>query len=586
MRHLITACAAASFVAFGGAAFAEPSDDLDALATDYQAFLLANNPIEAGRRGDADAARRLPSNTPETLAAEQAGYTDFLTRTNAIPTDELTDQERATQGLLRHEIAIALLGYEYDTARAPFVNDSGFFTTLGYIARSTPLRTTADADALLDRYREAPRFTAEHIANMRRGLESGWIQPALVVDRVIAIVEAQQVGNPLEHALYAPFADLPDTIPASERERLRNEAQMALVTGIADAKTQTLAFFRDEYRPVARDTIGALELPGGPEWYAARVKSFTTLDLTPAEVHQIGVDEVARIKADMEAIIEEVEFEGSFAEFLEFLRTDDQFYAETPEQLLMEAAWISKRIDGQMPAFFATLPRLSYGVIKVPDDIAPAYTTGRYFGGDYDNGVSGSFVVNTYALRERPLYELPSLALHEGVPGHHHQISLADEIEGLPEFRSTVYVTAFGEGWGLYSETLGDEMGIYETPYERFGMLSYQMWRACRLVADTGMHAMGWDRAQAEACFLENSALSRGNITTEVDRYIAWPGQALAYMIGKMKITELRGRAEDALGEDFDVRRFHDAVLLQGAVTMEMLDEQIDRWIADELAED
>lgn len=583
--HRILAAAAASLAA-ACASIAAPSHDLDALASDYQAFLLANDPIQAGLEGDAEAAGRLPSVTPETLAAERAGYAGLLARAEAISSDALDDQERATRGLLIHEINVALLGYDYDTARAPFVNDSGFFTTLDYLARSTPLRTVADADALLARYRDYPRYAAENIANMRRGLETGWIQPALVVDRVIAILEAQQVGNPLEHALYEPFKTLPDSWSEEDRTRIRNEAQMALAADLGSAFAETLAFFKDEYRPRARESLGALELPEGPAWYAARVKQYTTLDVTPEEVHLIGLDEVARIRAEMDAIIDEVGFDGAFAEFLEFLRTDDQFYADTPEELLMAAAWIAKRTDGQMPAFFATLPRLSYGVIKVPDAIAPAYTTGRYFGGDYDNGVAGNFVVNTYALRERPLYELPALALHEGVPGHHHQISLASEIEGLPEFRRNVYVTAFGEGWGLYAESLGEEMGIYRTPYERFGKLSYEMWRACRLVADTGLHAMGWSRAEAEACFLENSALSRGNITTEVDRYIAWPGQALAYKIGQMKITELRGRAEAALGEDFDVRRFHDAVLLQGAVTMEMLDDQIDRWIAAELAGD
>jgi len=281
----------------------------------------------------------------------------------------------------------------------------------------------------------------------------------------------------------------------------------------------------------------------------------------------------------MDEIIKETKFEGSFKEFLNFLRTDEQFYAKSAEDLLKEAAWIAKRIDGQMPRYFGTLPRLSYGVIPVPDEIAPNYTTGRYWGGNPEQGLAGNYVVNTYDLSQRPLYNLPALTLHEGVPGHHHQISLAQEMKDVPEFRQSLYPNAFGEGWGLYSEKLGVEMGIYRTPYEQFGRLTYEMWRACRLVVDTGMHWKGWTRDQAEACFLENSALAPHNIRTEVDRYISWPGQALAYKIGELKILELRKRAEGKLGADFDIRNFHDEVLSAGGIPLNILEDRIDAWI-------
>ena len=361
---------------------------------------------------------------------------------------------------------------------------------------------------------------------------------------------------------------------------MRADALAAIKDSVAPAYTEMLAFLETEYVP--RPALAASSLPNGQDWYRALAKYHTTLDTSPDDIHAIGQAEVARIRDEMKAIIEEVEFEGSFAEFLAFLRSDDQFYAETPEELVNAASRIAKRADARMPDLFGYLPRLSYGVEPVPAAIAAGYTAGRYIHGNPKRGVSGTYLVNTYNLRARPLYELPALTLHEAVPGHHHQVAITQELEDAAEFRRHIYLNVFGEGWGLYSEHLGYEMGIYRTPYERFGALSYEMWRACRLVVDTGLHWLGWTREQAEACFLENSALSQGNITTEVDRYIAWPGQALAYKIGEMKIKELRARAEEALGEDFDVRAFHDVVLKDGSVTLTMLEAKVDRWIAEQ----
>ncbi len=334
--------------------------------------------------------------------------------------------------------------------------------------------------------------------------------------------------------------------------------------------------------PAARDSLGARDLPGGEDLYRALVQQHTTLDLTPEEVHARGQAEVARIRAEMDAVIAETGFEGDFAEFLDFLRTDPQFYAQSERELMMAASYLAKKADDAMPAFFHHLPRLSYGVRPVPAAIAPNYTTGRYWPGDAESGQAGGYMVNTYRLDQRPLYELPALTVHEAVPGHHHQIAIAQELENVPEFRKQGYITAFGEGWGLYTEFLGVDMGMYETPYEHFGRLTYEMWRACRLVADTGIHWYGWSRDEAEACFLENSALAPLNITNEVSRYISWPGQALAYKTGELLIRELRSDAESQLGEAFDLAAFHDRILDEGGVPLGYLEDKMRTWISDQ----
>ena len=351
-----------------------------------------------------------------------------------------------------------------------------------------------------------------------------------------------------------------------------------LVNAVMPAYAAFQRFFESEYRPAARTTIDASALPDGKAYYADLVRYFTTLpDATPERIHEVGVAEVARLRGEMEAILRDVNHDGSFADFVDFLRADPQFYAKTPEELLREAAWIAKEIDGKLPQYFGTLPRMPYAVKPVPDALAPNYTAGRYNPGPI--GAAGEYWVNTYALHTRPLYVLPSLTLHEAVPGHHLQIALARELADLPQFRSSFFPHAFGEGWALYSEKLGEEMGIYHTPYQRFGRLIYEMWRACRLVIDTGMHAMSWTREQARQFLASNTALSMHEVRTEVDRYIAWPGQALAYKVGELKIVELRKRAEATLGAAFDLRAFHDAVLDNGGVTLAVLESRIDAYV-------
>jgi uncharacterized protein (DUF885 family) len=373
-------------------------------------------------------------------------------------------------------------------------------------------------------------------------------------------------------------------VPEGERERLRRAGRAAVMEGAVPAYRSFLRFFEDEYRPGARETLGASELPEGEDYYTFLVQKFTTLEVTPDEVHRIGLAEVERIYAEMEAVIEEVGFEGTFEEFLTFLRTDPRFYPESAEALLERASRIAKRMDAELPRFFETLPRLPYGVEPVPDHIAPKYTAGRYVSAPKGSTEAGTYWVNTYNLPSRPYYALEALSLHEAVPGHHLQGALAQELDDLPDFRQYSYISAFGEGWGLYSERLGLEAGFYTDPYSNFGRLTYEMWRACRLVVDTGLHSKGWTRQQARDYLAARTALSLHEITTETDRYIAWPGQALAYTRGELEIRALRAEAEEALGPRFDIRKFHDTVLLHGSVPLPVLAENVRRWIAEQKA--
>ncbi|MGF1461653.1 MAG: DUF885 family protein [Maricaulaceae bacterium] len=570
---------AALLAAAATSAHAQADAELQTLIADFESFELERDVIRSGREGDLDALSRLPDVRPETIAAQLDQAQAFLKRAMAIPTRDLDAEDQLNRDLLIWVLENRLARGAFDEARMPFVNDSGFHAQLLQLSSQTWPRDLRDAEAWLNRLLDAPRFFDQNVANMRRGLEGGWTQPVDVVGRVIDQlgVFADEAGA--DSPLLNPIRNLGPQVSPEQKADLLARGEAIIDHTVQPAFQSLLDFFETEYLPRARPTPGVGGMPEGLAWYETLARFHTTTEMSPRAIHKLGLREVERIRARMDAVIEETGFEGSFKEFLTFLRTDEQFYAKSEKELLREWAWISKTIDGKMPAYFRTLPRLSYGVRDVPAALAPAYTTGRYWPGDPEAGRAGFSVVNTYDLRARPLYELKSLALHEGVPGHHHQFALAQEIDGVPKFRKRTYITAYGEGWGLYTEFLGEEMGMYETPYELFGRLSYEMWRACRLVVDTGLHALGWTRAQAEACFLENSALSKANITTEVDRYIAWPGQALAYKIGELTIKRLRSEAEEALGERFDVRDFHDAVLLRGAVPLELLEARIEAWV-------
>lgn len=560
------------------------ADTLESLIADFERAEMMNDPITAGERGDRTALRKLPDASLAAQQAADARLEAFIRRHRALRRSgglaDLSDEDRLNYDLLGFVLDQRKRLVPFDQARIPFTNDSGFFNAMIYLARQTRFERAEDYEAYAARLTQLPRYLSQNKENMRRGMADNFMAAKQILPGVIEITRTLAETDWAEHPLYQPFADMPDQIDAEDQTRLRALGEAAMKSSVIPAYTRLLSFMEDEYLPKARAQAGIGATEAGRDYYRALVKHFTTLDITPDEVHELGLSEVARIRAEMDEVIEDVGFEGTFAEFLNFLRTDPQFYAKSEKELLMYASWLAKKIDGQMPAFFGTLPRLSYGVIKVPDSIAKSYTTGRYWGGSPESGRAGNYVVNTYDLKQRPLYNLPALTAHEGVPGHHHQIALGQELEDLPDFRKSLYPTAFGEGWGLYSEKLAAEMGLYETPYDRFGQLSYEMWRACRLVVDTGMHWKGWTREQAEACFLENSALSTSNIRTEVDRYISWPGQALGYKIGELKILELRAKAEAALGDAFDIRTFHDAVLLQGGLPLSVLEVQIDRYIA------
>lgn len=554
-------------------------DTLNKLIADFEAAELANNPYTAGNDGDREALRRLPDVSQEADQARNTLNEEFLARhvmLKDIKRDEVAQLNYDLLGFVLHQRRRQA---PFDGARLPFTNDSGFFNELSYVGRQTNFETADDYEAYAARLSALPRYFGQHKTNMRRGVETNYTASAEILPGIIETVKGLAEVDVKSHPFFAPFKSFPAGMSTDDTKRLQNLGEAAISNSVLPAYRDLLTFLEDEYAPNARATVGIGTTPNNRAYYEALVRHFTTLDLTPDEVHEIGLNEVKRIRKEMDAIIKEVEFEGTFAEFLDFLRTDPQFYAPTEEQLLKEAAWLAKQVDGKMPEFFGTLPRLPYGVMPVPEEIAANYTTGRYWGGSPEQGRAGNYVVNTYNLKQRPLYNLPALTLHEGVPGHHHQISLGQELEGLPRFRKNLYPNAFGEGWGLYSEKLGVEMGIYKTPYENFGRLTYEMWRACRLVVDTGMHWKGWSREQAEACFFENSALAPHNIRTEVERYISWPGQALAYKIGELKILELRARAEKALGDKFSIREFHDTVLLDGGVPLGILEAKIDKWI-------
>ena len=567
-----------SSVAFGQQTSA--ATELHQLFADEWNYRLERDPLFASSRGVTDYNDRLPDMTATALQRAREQDQRFFERLEAIDRNTLSPDDQTNYDLFEFVVGHRANLAQYRTYRMPFTSDSGFHIRVQRMYESMPFRTTEDYELYLSRLSAVGPFFTQNIDNMRAGLADGFTQPRVILDGIVPSISGAMVDDPEDSIFFTPFLGIPEFISGEDADRLRAQAIAAIAETVVPAYREYLRFFTDEYIPGARESLGASALENGRAYYEDLTRFFTSLDdATPDDIHDLGLREVARIRAEMDDIIEQVDFDGTFAEFIEFLRTDPQFYVDDPEQLLKEASWIAKKVDGQMPAFFRTLPRMSYGVMAVPDDLAPNYTTGRYWGAPVGGMRGGYYLVNTYALDKRPLYALPALTVHEGVPGHHHQISLAQEQGQLPEFRKTFYPHAFGEGWGLYSEKLAVEMDIYETPYDHFGRLSYEMWRAVRLVVDTGMHYKGWTRDEALQYLADNTALSLQNVRTEIDRYISWPGQALAYKMGELKFLELRARATEALGEDFDIRDFHDAVLINGGVPLDMLDGAVDRYV-------
>jgi uncharacterized protein (DUF885 family) len=550
------------------------------LFTEEQAFAWKEDPLTASYEGQRAYDDRLESALPADFERRAGIYTKFLDRLHAIDRAQLSGEDQISYDLFDFILTYRVKFAAYKEWRAPLYSDSGFHTTVMQMHEAADTQSVIGYERYISRLNDVKRYFAENIANMRQGLEEGYTLPAAILPGVASIIEAEQFANPEDSPLYGPFKAFPHLIPATDQVRLREAGKAAISSAVIPAYRDFHAFFRDEYTPRARKTIAASALPNGRAHYQDLVRYYATYDITPDEVHEIGLSEVARIRADMEASMKAAKFTGTFADFLAFLRGDPQFYAKTPTALLKDASYIAKEIDGKLPRYFGKLPRMTYHVEAVPATLAPNYTAGRYNPGPNDGRATGSYWVNTYALDRRPLYSLPALTLHEAVPGHHLQIALARELTDLPAFRRNTYLSAFGEGWALYCEKLGIEMNMYKTPYEDFGRLSYEMWRACRLVVDTGMHWKSWSREQALDYLRQNTTLSEHEVRTETDRYIAWPGQALSYKLGEIRLWALRRRAEQALGPKFDLRTFHDAVLAEGTITLPMLERRIDAHVA------
>ena len=514
----------------------------------------------------------------ERFEKESAFAKAQLKKLQAISSETLSETERISLELLKFKLQETVDYYEYESYLNPLLSDSGFHSSWNYMVR--PISTYKQAVSYLNKLKALPAVVDQYLPLLREGVEKGVSQPRVIFNGYESTYDSQIVDDYKDSFYYEPFLNLPSSISVTQKDSLLVAARSAIEQQVIPSFKRVKVFFETEYLPKTRTTLGISETPNGKAYYQNRINYYTTLDITADEVHNKGLSEVARIKSEMEQIIEEVNFEGSFADFLQFLRTDKQFYATSPEELLMIARDMAKRADAQLPRFFKTLPRKPYGVAPVPDAIAPKYTTGRYVGSAKGSTNPGYYWVNTYDLPSRPVYVLPSLTVHEAVPGHHLQGSLNQELgDSIPTFRKNMYVNAYGEGWGLYCEYLAAEMGMYTTPYERFGQLTYEMWRACRLVVDTGLHVKGWTREQVVDYMSENTALSIHEINTETDRYISWPGQALAYKMGELKIRELRTLAEKELGAKFDIREFHEIILEQGTVTLAILDRRVKHWI-------
>lgn len=522
----------------------------------------------------------LPDVTPERQKEDAEYWKKTLAQLATIDRTKLTKEDRINYDIFKFQLEDKIARIGFEDYLMPLNAEGGFYTELSYLIRNMSFENSDDFEKYLKKLQAVPRFFDQNIALMRLGIDKGITQPKVVVKNYKALIASYLVDDPEKSSFYAPLNRMANNIPDELKTDLRKRAKEIILTQVLPAYQKFDKFMENEYVPHARNSLIASDLPNGKEYYEQRVQFFTTLPMTSDEIFELGKKEVARIRADMEQIIREVEFEGSFEDFLTFLRTDPQFYVKTPRDLLKEAAFLAKKIDGKLPQFFNTLPRNSYGVEPVPAAIAPNYTGGRYSGGSLAQHRAGNYWINTFKLRSRPLYVLPALTLHEAVPGHHLQISLAQELEGFPEFRKNTYLSCYGEGWGLYSEFLGIEAGMYETPYENFGRMTYEMWRACRLVVDVGIHAKGWTRDQAVEFLGSNTALSLHEVNTEIDRYIGWPAQALSYKMGELKIRELRKKAEKELGDQFDLRDFHDVLLLNGAVPLFVLEELVDDWIS------
>jgi len=554
----------------------------DELVDEVWEFDLRESPLFATSVGDNRFNDQLARVSPEDSQRRYKAKQEFFQRLEQIPYEDLSSKNKINYDILHRQLEDELQEFRFHSHLKPISQRSGFHISFPELGRNVPLQTPNHYEDYLSRLQAFGEYTEGHIALMQQGIATGQVLPEVVLLGWETAVDAQIVEDPQQSLLYEPFQEFPQSVPESEHQRLRAEARKAISEVVVPSYRRLREFLANQYVPQARDTIGASALPQGRDFYRHRVEKYTTLDMTPNEVHQLGLQEVERIRQEMEAIIRRVEFEGDFTGFLKFLREDPQFYVDSSEELMKEVALGLKKMDGRLPKLFGKLPRMPYGIREVPDYVAPRTTAAYYQRPSGDGTRAGYYFVNTYDLKSRPLYNIEALSLHEAVPGHHLQLALQQEIEAMPAFRRYSGFTAFVEGWALYAERLGLEAGFYQDPYSDFGRLTMEMWRACRLVVDTGIHYFGWTRQQAIEFMEENTALAQHDIRAEVDRYISWPGQALAYKIGELKIRELRQMAEDQLGQRFDIREFHDVILAEGALPLDVLESQVKDWLADQ----
>jgi prolyl oligopeptidase len=574
--------AAALLLPVGLCAHADPGEDFTTLLTEAWEWQLTEYPVFASRLGDR---RRNDQWQDLSLAAFTRRHEDqqaFLRRLQAIDSAALTTDDQLNYDLFRRELENGIDGHQYKNYLMP-ISQRGGVQSLESTAETVRLATVEDYEDWLARMAGVEKIIEQTMKLQEEGRKNGYMPPKILMERIPDQIGSQLVEDPGNSPFFIAFAEMPEAINETDQERLRQMAKDLIDESIVPAYRRFSRYFNDTYLPASRDSIGASSLPNGEAFYEYRTQSFTTTSMTPDQIHRLGLNEVKRIRGEMQLIIDELEFDGDFADFLHFLRTDSQFYYDTSEELFDGYLAVSKRIDPELVKLFGRLPRIPYGLRPIPDNIAPDTTTAYYNQPAADGSRPGYYYVNLYRPEVRPKYEMEVLSVHEAVPGHHLQISLQMELEETPEFRKYIDFTAFTEGWGLYSESLGYELGLYKDPYSHFGALTYDMWRAVRLVVDTGMHYKGWTRQQAIDFFMDNAAKTETDIVNEIDRYISWPGQALAYKIGQLKMQELRRKCEGALGDDFDIKAFHDEMLGAGALPMEILETRMNRWLAEQL---
>ena len=540
---------------------------------------LRENPVQASVVGDRRYDDRWPDRSAAALERSHAADRAVLEELESIDPGSLSEAERLNRELFARLYREDLDAWDYGLRYLPVTQRRGV-QSAHELAEQLPFATVRDYENWIARLEGIGPYVDQTVALMREGMRRGLTQPRVIMERVPAQIAQQVVTDPASSPFYAPFQRMPASIPEAERARLSAAGRAAIEREVVPAYRRLQEFFNKEYLPASRASVGIWDTPGGEQWYRNRARWFTTTGLTPDEIHEIGLEEVARIRGEMQKVIDRVGFKGSFEEFLKFLRTDPRFRYTDPQQLLQAYEAMSKRVDPQLPKYFGRLPRMPYGVRPIPAQSAPDTTTAYYSPPSLDGRRAGYYYVNLYKPEERPTYEIPVLTIHEAVPGHHLQIALAQELGEQPKFRRNFEATAFVEGWALYSESLGEEMGFYADPYDKFGQLTYEMWRAVRLVVDTGIHHKRWSRQQAIDYFKANAPKSELDIVNEIDRYISWPGQALAYKIGELRIKELRARATAALGPKFDIREFHDLVLGSGAVPLDILESNVEQWLS------